>query len=180
MAFAVIGLAGLLVGALVGLAVCLARYAAQRRRFAAIVDVDAEVARLRAAGVHEAAQLRAATAADIARLKEDGQRYWREAQDAAIQTQGEAARLRTAAAQEAEAVQQSIRRERDQQATLVHETAQVRSEFERLNGELRQIEGNLEDVSFGLYRPQYKFDTPEQFKAEMDRVYEQQKEMVRA
>ena len=180
MTFAVIGLAVALVGALIGLAVCLARYAGQRKRFAAIVDVDAEVARLRAAGLQEAAQLKAAAAGDIARLKEEGQRYWREAQVAVVQAQAEGARLRTVAAQEAEAAQLAIRRERDQQAKLVHETAQVRSEFERLNDELRKIEGVLEDVSFGLYRPQYKFDTPEQFKAEIDRVYERQKEMVRA
>jgi multidrug efflux pump subunit AcrA (membrane-fusion protein) len=133
MAFAVIGLVVALVGALIGLAVCLARYAGQRKRFAAIVDVEAE-----------------------------------------------ATRLRTAAAQEAEAVQQATRRERDQQAALMHEAAQVRTEFERLSDELRKIEGNLEDVSFGLYRPQYRFDTPEQFKAELDRVYERQKEMIRA
>ncbi|HEX3482252.1 MAG TPA: DUF4041 domain-containing protein [Kofleriaceae bacterium] len=179
MAFAVLGLAVALVGASIGLVVCLARYAGQRKRFAAIVDVDAEVARLRAAGLHEAAQLKAAAATDIARLKEEGQRYWREAQDAAIHAQAEVTRLRTAAAQESEAVQQALRRERDQQGRLVHETAQVRSEFERLGDELRKIEGVLEDVSFGLYRPQYKFDTPEQFKAEIDRVYERQKEMVR-
>src|ERR1044071_3603534 len=180
MAFAVFGLAVAFVGTLIGLAVCLARYAGQRKRFAAIVDVDAEVARLRAAGLHEAAQLKAAAAADVIRLKDEGQRYLREAQDAALHAQTEAARLRTAAAQEAEAVQQTIRRERDQQAKLVDETARVRSELERLGDELHKIEGSLEDVSFGLYRPQYKFDTPEQFKAELDRVYERQKEMVRA
>lgn len=180
MAFAVIGLAVALVGALVGLALCLARYAGQRKRFATIVDVDAEVARLRAAWLHEAAQRKAAATAEVVRLQEEGQRSWREAQDAAIRGQAEGARLRTTAAQEAEAVQQAIRRDREQQAKIVQETAQVRSEFERLSDELRKVEGSLEDVSFGLYRPQYRFDTPEQFKAEMDRVYERQKEMVRA
>lgn len=180
MTFAVIGLAVALVGALVGLALCLARYADQRKRFAAIVDVDTEVARLRAAWLYEASQLKAAATAEVARLKEEGQRYWQEAQGAALQAQAEGARLRTAAAQEAEAVQQAIRRDRDQQTRLEHETAQVRSELERLGDELRKVEGSLEDVSFGLYRPQYRFDTPEQFKAEMDRVYDRQKDMVRA
>ncbi|HET9621067.1 MAG TPA: DUF4041 domain-containing protein [Kofleriaceae bacterium] len=48
-----------------------------------------------------------------------------------------------------------------------------------MRDELRKVEGSLEDISFGLYKPQYNFDTPEQFKAEMDRVYEQQKIMIR-
>lgn len=68
----------------------------------------------------------------------------------------------------------------DQQAKLTNETARMRASFEQLSDELRKVEGSLEDISFGLYKPQYNFDTPEQFKAEMDRVYDRQKEMVRA
>jgi hypothetical protein len=133
MAFAVVGLAVALVGALVCLIACLTRLTKLRRRFSAIVDVDAE-----------------------------------------------AARLRAAAAEEAESIHRTIQREREQHTRLVSDTTRVRADFERLNDELRTVEGSLEDISFGLYKPQYRFDTPEQFKAEMDRVYEHQKEMVRA
>ena len=38
----------------------------------------------------------------------------------------------------------------------------------------------LDDISFGLYKPHYKFDTPEKFKKELERVKDQQKEMIRA
>jgi hypothetical protein len=46
MVFAVIGLAVALAGAVGALIVCVAKLVTQRRRFAAIVDVDAEVRRL--------------------------------------------------------------------------------------------------------------------------------------
>jgi hypothetical protein len=162
MALAIVGLGVALAGALVGLVVCVVRSAKQRKRFSAIVDVDAEVARLRSLAMQEITQLRAAAASDVVRLKE------------------EAARLRAVGAQEVESIQRTIQGERDQHAKLANQTATVRADFERLSDELSRIEGSLEDISFGLYKPQYNFDTPEQFKAEMDRVYDRQKEMVRA
>ena len=60
MAFAVVGLGVALVGALISLLMCIARSAKQRKRFAAIVDVDAEVARLRSLATQEVTQLKAA------------------------------------------------------------------------------------------------------------------------
>jgi len=180
MAFAVVGLCAALIGALISLIVCVTRSARQRKRFSAIVDVDAEVARLHSLATQEVALLKAAAANDVARLNEEGQRHRREAQEFMTEAQREAARLRAAAVEEATSVRRTIQEERDQHAMLANETAQVRGDFERLRQELSKIEGSLEDISFGLYKPQYNFDTPEQFKAEMDRVYNQQKEMVRA
>jgi uncharacterized protein DUF4041/Meiotically Up-regulated Gene 113 (MUG113) protein len=180
MAFAVIGLVIALAGALISLIACLVNSAKQRRRFSAIVDVDAEVARLRAVAAQEIEQHKAAATDDLVRLKEARQRQEREAHDLMSQAHAEAARVRAAAAGEAEAIQRATQRERDQQAKLANETVHVRADFERLSDELRKIEGSLEDISFGLYKPQYHFDTPEQFKAEMDRVYDRQKDMVRA
>lgn len=162
MVFAVIGLVIALIGAVSGLIVCITRSATQRKRFSAIVDVDGEVARLRSAATQEVAQLKAAAAHDVIQLKQ------------------EAARLRAAAAAEAESIRRTVQGEREQHARLASETAQVQAHFEQLSNELRKIEGSLEDISFGLYRPQYNFDTPEQFKAEMDRVHDRQKEMIRA
>ncbi|HEX7840912.1 MAG TPA: DUF4041 domain-containing protein [Kofleriaceae bacterium] len=191
MVLAVIGLAVALVGTLLGLIVCLVRSATQRKRFSAIMDVDAEVARLRSVAAQDVVQLRAAAAHDVGRLKEEALHRQREAQEYLTRTQteaqelivrakAEAARQRETAAQEAEGIRQAIHGEREQHAKLANETARVRADFERLSDELRKIEGSLEDISFGLYKPQYNFDTPEQFKAEMDRVYDRQKEMVRA
>ena len=151
MVIAVVGLAVALIGACVGLVYCFVTAARQRRRFASILDVDAEVSRLRQVAAQDVAQLRAAATGEVAALKH-----------------------------EAETQRSATQAERDLHAKLARETDRVRAELARLGGELSQVEGSLEDISFGLYKPQYQFDTPEQFKAEMARVYERQKELVRA
>jgi hypothetical protein len=51
--------------------------------------------------------------------------------------------------------------------------------FERLRSEIASLEENLEDISYGLYKPHYNFDTSEEFKRHMDAVYEQKKYMTR-
>ena len=56
MVIAVVGLAVALLGVCVGLVYCVVRMARQRERFAAIVDVDAEVSRLRRTTAQEIAQ----------------------------------------------------------------------------------------------------------------------------
>jgi uncharacterized C2H2 Zn-finger protein len=191
MVIAVVGLAVALFGACVGLVYCFVKAAHQRQRFAAILDVDAEVSRLRWVAAQEVAQLRATAANEVAALKHDGLRQqWEaqqlvvharaETQQLAARAQAEAAQLRAAAIHEAETQRRSMQAEREQHAKLVSETDRVRAEFTRLSSELSRVEGSLEDISFGLYKPQYNFDTPEQFKAEMDRVYERQKDLVRA
>jgi len=63
---------------------------------------------------------------------------------------------------------------------LTAEYAKARSIYDRLSQEVRQLEENLEDISFGLYKPHYKFDTPEAYKRELETVSDRQKEMVRA
>ena len=108
MAFAVVGLGVAWVGALISLFVCIARSAEQRKRFAAIIDVDAEVARLRSLATHEVTQLKAAAADDAARLQEEAQRHRREAQEFVTQAQAEGARLRSVAVKEAESIQREV------------------------------------------------------------------------
>lgn len=99
MAFAVIGLAVALVGALVGLVACWTRSTRLRRRFSAIVDVEAEVARLRAEG----------------------------------------ARLRAAAAEEAESIHRTVRREREPQA-IAEEQRRIREQMGDEEKALREAE----------------------------------------
>ncbi|HEY0194918.1 MAG TPA: DUF4041 domain-containing protein [Kofleriaceae bacterium] len=180
MVFVAIVLSAAVAGLAIALVSCLMKAARERRRFAAIVDVDHEVAQLRIAAAQDIERTRVEAAADMARLKEDGARLQREAQQHLAHAQAEAAHLHAVAAREAEDIRRANQAERDQHARFASETLQARRAFERLNDELRKVEGSLEDISFGLYTPHYKFDTPEQFKAEMDRVYEVQKQMVRA
>ncbi len=103
-----------------------------RQRFSGLVDLDAEIARKRAA-----------------------------AEEA----------LRTAAAQAA-----SESSKRDQ---LAADYAKAKALYDSLNNEVHSLEENLEDISFGIYKPHYKFDTPEQYKEKLDDVCDKQKEMVR-
>jgi hypothetical protein len=42
------------------------------------------------------------------------------------------------------------------------------------------LEENLEDISFGLYKPHYDFETSGAYKAKLDEIYERQKQLVRA
>ena len=52
--------------------------------------------------------------------------------------------------------------------------------YEELNKEISLLEENLEDISFGLYKPHFTFEHPEEYKVALDRVRAEQKDMVRA
>ena len=179
MVFAVIGLGVMVVGLVVGFVMVFLRSVRERGRFAAIVDVDAEVARLRSAAAKEVAEVKAAAASEAARLAQESYRQERQAQELIASAQTEGDRLRAAATQEAESLQRSTESQRSKQATVEREMASARGELGRLSDEVRKVEGNLEDISFGLYKPQYNFDTPDKFKAAMERVFAKQKDMVR-
>lgn len=56
---------------------------------------------------------------------------------------------------------------------------QALATFNRLRSEVALLEENLEDISFGLYKPHYTFETSQEFKSELERVYERKKEMIR-
>ncbi|MGE0869296.1 MAG: DUF4041 domain-containing protein [Kofleriaceae bacterium] len=179
MLIAVVALTVALATVLVLLGHALVRSAALRRRFAAIVDVDVEIARSRAAAAAEAVLIRRTASEEAARFRQEGEHYRQEAKHAVSTARDEATRLRTDVARELDAAHRRIQEELAQHTKILGERARLQADLERMHHELRNIEGGLEDISFGLYRPQYRFDTPEQFKAEMERVYEQQKEMVR-
>ena len=165
----VIALGVATVAAVAGLIACSVKSAAQRKRFAVIVSVDNEVARLRAVAEQ-----------DVARMTAEGERLVMEATTQVSRAQAEGVRVVAAAELEAETIRQRIHAEQTQKARIEAETAKLAVDLGRMTDELRQIEGSLDDISFGLYKPHYSFDTPEEFKAEMDRVRESQKEMIRA
>jgi hypothetical protein len=194
----IVGLGVVTVAAVVGLLVCLFKSATQRKRFAAIVDVDEEVGRLRTAAIQDAARMRdegqrlvVEAAAKVAQAQVEGvgvvaaaelqaQRLVVEAATKVAQAQADGVRLVTAAELQAQTIRQGIQAEEAQKTRIEADTARVAAEFTRLNDELREVEGSLEDISFGLYKPHYSFDTPELFKVEMDKVRDRQKEMIRA
>jgi hypothetical protein len=85
------------------------------------------------------------------------------------------AHLDTIKHEQAEFVEMS-RRTRE---ALNSEYLNSKATFDRLRAQLSLVEGELEDISFGLYKPQYTFETSEQFRQALDRLREQEKAMVR-
>ena len=51
--------------------------------------------------------------------------------------------------------------------------------YDRLQHEVSLLEATSEDMSFGLYKPQYSFDTSEAYKTALNEVYEQKKSIIR-
>jgi hypothetical protein len=74
---------------------------------------------------------------------------------------------------------QFIETSRRTRESLNAEYVNSKSTFDRLREQLSLLEGNMEDISFGLYKPQYNFETSEQYRNALDRIREQEKSMVR-
>jgi multidrug efflux pump subunit AcrA (membrane-fusion protein) len=51
--------------------------------------------------------------------------------------------------------------------------------FQRLKGEVTSLEENLEDMSFGLYKPHYSLESSESYRKALEHVYEMKKEKIR-
>jgi hypothetical protein len=51
--------------------------------------------------------------------------------------------------------------------------------YDKLLEEIGQLEGNIEDISFGLYRPQFDFASSETYKRELEAARSIRKEMIR-
>ncbi len=52
--------------------------------------------------------------------------------------------------------------------------------YQRLKAEVTLLEENLEDMSFGVYKPHYNFDASEKYRTALEQVWRQKKEMIRA
>lgn len=129
----------------------LGKLRALRNRFSAVVNADEEAARILGA-----------------------------AHQKLVDADEERTRLVATAQSELSRLQAATAAERGRREALTVEYANAKALFDRLSREVRGLEENLEDISFGLYKPHYAFDTPEKFKRELEKVCEQQKEMVRA
>lgn len=56
----------------------------------------------------------------------------------------------------------------------------ARATYERLRAEVSALEENVEDMSYGLYRPHFSFDTSDEFKRAIEHdVYARKKAMIR-
>jgi hypothetical protein len=95
---------------------------------------------------------------------------------------------------EASQVRSSVRAEMDQlrsdtmteltklkseKASLSQEYGTARALYDRLRQQLALVEENVEDVSVGLYKPHFTFDSSEKYQAALSAIRERQKALVR-
>jgi hypothetical protein len=160
------------------------KHRAMLQRFSRVVDVDREVATQRKEVERLQHQLRATAEQDTARRE----------REQAAHTASLAEQQRAATAQlggELERLRASLQQGKLEQSRLAEETAArmraLTAEYEeghavfvRLKRELALLQDENEDISFGLYKPSFSFDTPERYKDALDEVWQQQKELVRA
>lgn len=58
--------------------------------------------------------------------------------------------------------------------------AQKKSVYDKLIKDINSLEGRVDDLSYGLYTPQFDFDTPERYKIELQEIRDKQKAMIGA
>ena len=55
----------------------------------------------------------------------------------------------------------------------------LRRTYKQLQQEVSLLEENLEDLSFGLYKPHFNFQTPEQYKAALEELRDRERQVIR-
>lgn len=81
---------------------------------------------------------------------------------------------------EADRIRQQMEESRKAIATLNAKYEKAKTIHDALEREVSHLEENLEDISFGLYKPHYSFRTSEGYKVKLEEVRNQLKEMARA
>ncbi len=77
--------------------------------------------------------------------------------------------------------QQQLDSENEQRrAKLNQEYEQALATYNSLKKEVSLLEENLEDISFGLYKPHFSFQTSAEYKAALDGLHDRERELVRA
>ncbi len=177
-------IASVLVVALVILAMLLwRRNRALVATYATIIDAHAEerralaeAERVRAEAAAEAQRLRGNAATAVAEQILEKERLIREAAAEAerlrLEGRAEADRLRADAAA---AITDQLR----EKERLSGEYAAAREIYERLRREIALLEENAEDLTVGLYKPHYRYDSSEAYRQALDAARADQKKLVR-
>lgn len=82
--------------------------------------------------------------------------------------------------EEAARIQQEIDRAKGRARKLEDSYAQAKQVHDRIQQESALLQEDLEDMSFGLYKPHYDFEASEGYKAALEGVYDRKKAMIRA
>jgi len=75
---------------------------------------------------------------------------------------------------------EDFERESQQRRTkLTQECEQSESKHEELKKEISLLEENLEDISFGLYKPHFSFKTSEEYKVALENLRDRERQLIR-
>lgn len=96
-----------------------------------------------------------------------------------IDVEEEAASVRKQRQAENDSLLQEIERTRSSLTKIGKQYTDARGLYDRLKREVDLLEENLENISFGVYRPHYSFEDPDRFKAELEKVYEKRKRLIK-
>jgi chromosome segregation ATPase len=107
-----------------------------------------------------------------------------------VDADAEARRLTDQAAQDTEQLKslaavdcQKLREEAEelikQRDTLTQEVTALNQTQTSLSKEISILEENLEDISFGIYKPHFDYDTPDAYKEHLDAAIDTQRSMIR-
>ena len=110
---------------------------------------------------------------------EEAARIVEDARARAAVATSDASRAVTSARDELRRVEEQTAAAIERRVALATDHQGAQQAYDRLVREVRALEENLDDISYGLYKPHYHFDTPEEFKRELEKVLEREKEMVR-
>ncbi len=166
MSIALTALGIIAVALLVGIALLGQKLRTVQAQYAGIADAATEVARLKADAANAMARERSDAAATIERQKSEAAKE--------VEHLGkEAERLR----QEDGALEATTKKRRD---ALDVDYANAKTVYDHLHEQVTLLEENLEDISFGLYKPHFNFDTPDEYKARLEAVRDKQKAMVKS
>ena len=99
--------------------------------------------------------------------------------DDEVQKAKEAARVITDNAHdEVRRAAQEVERNKGEAHALNGTYIEARALYDRLKSEIDSFEGSLEDISFGLYKPHYDFQSSDQYREHLDKIRDQQKAIL--
>jgi len=144
-----------------------------RKRYEPIVKIDDEIARLKDVlekGKYEQQGFESSAEKKRQALKQE---YEREKSTFESQTRTALDRLK----RDLEEAESSAERRRTE---LKSEYEHAHSTYDALKREVSLLEENLEDISFGLYKPHFTFQTSDEYKAKLESLRDQERELIRS
>lgn len=138
-----------------------ASLSALRKRFAPIVSADAEAKKIKDAAASEASRVR------------------REAEQAKARAAQEAAANQAELAQSRSKWSEEMRRLEATKLDLATEYQHGRSVYDKLKAEVALLEENLDDISFGIYRPHFTYQTSDEYKTALEELWHTEKAMIK-